>query len=333
MKNLLHITLILILILSITGCSNNSIQDINLSTPSNAVNNELSQEEIAEKVRKHAIFVHFDYEIDVLENEYNEFDYAYDWDLNFNDDITTEEAFYDYLYFLSGYYPVYAELLGDGAVDDRFAVWEGKGYTIGTIIAEDGESAKMYLDYSDNNLKRKILELKEEKDEQSKKIKEERELRLNEFDSEVKEIEKDAKIYEILKNYPLYACSYIEYIDNDTYENPMYYNIKNDELDKLIKLLLNNSYKELSVNDNIFDDIIKDVESSSSYIFITDSNDSRLGDIVNPVYLTEFTLKDGSMKVYVITTEDTVLELDQNKDLENYINELNEKAKENKEND
>ncbi len=333
MKNLLHITLILVLILSITGCSNNSIQDINLSTPSNAVNNELSQEEIAEKVRKHAIFVHFDYEIDVLENEYNEFDYAYDWDLNFNDDITTEEAFYDYLYFLSGYYPVYAELLGDGAVDDRFAVWEGKGYTIGTIIAEDGESAKMYLDYSDNNLKRKILELKEEKDEQSKKIKEERELRLNEFDSEVKEIEKDAKIYEILKNYPLYACSYIEYIDNDTYENPMYYNIKNDELDKLIKLLLNNSYKELSVNDNIFDDIIKDVESSSSYIFITDSNDSRLGDIVNPVYLTEFTLKDGSMKVYVITTEDTVLELDQNKDLENYINELNEKAKENKEND
>lgn len=333
MKNLLHITLILILILSITGCSNNSIQDINLSTPSNAVNNELSQEEIAEKVRKHAIFVHFDYEIDVLENEYNEFDYAYDWDLNFNDDITTEEAFYDYLYFLSGYYPVYAELLGDGAVDDRFAVWEGKGYTIGTIIAEDGESAKMYLDYSDNDLKGKILELKEEKDEQSKKIKEERELRLNEFDSEVKEIEKDAKIYEILKNYPLYACSYIEYIDNDTYENPMYYNIKNDELDKLIKLLLNNSYKELSVNDNIFDDIIKDVESSSSYIFITDSNDSRLGDIVNPVYLTEFTLKDGSMKVYVITTEDTVLELDQNKDLENYINELNEKAKENKEND
>lgn len=333
MKNLLHITLILILILSITGCSNNSIQDINLSTPSNAVNNELSQEEIAEKVRKHAIFVHFDYEIDVLENEYNEFDYAYDWDLNFNDDITTEEAFYDYLYFLSGYYPVYAELLGDGAVDDRFAVWEGKGYTIGTIIAEDGESAKMYLDYSDNDLKGKILELKEEKDEQSKKIKEERELRLNEFDSEVKEIEKDAKIYEILKNYPLYACSYIEYIDNDTYENPMYYNIKNDELDKLIKLLLNNSYKELSVNDNIFDDIIKDVESSSSYIFITDSNDSRLGDIVNPVYLTEFTLKDGSMKVYVVTTEDTVLELDQNKDLENYINELNEKAKENKEND
>lgn len=333
MKNLLHITLILILILSITGCSNNSIQDINLSTPSNAVNNELSQEEIAEKVRKHAIFVHFDYEIDVLENEYNEFDYAYDWDLNFNDDITTEEAFYDYLYFLSGYYPVYAELLGDGAVDDRFAVWEGKGYTIGTIIAEDGESAKMYLDYSDNDLKGKILELKEEKDEQSKKIKEERELKLNEFDSEVKEIEKDAKIYEILKNYPLYACSYIEYIDNDTYENPMYYNIKNDELDKLIKLLLNNSYKELSVNDNIFDDIIKDVESSSSYIFITDSNDSRLRDIVNPVYLTEFTLKDGSMKVYVITTEDTVLELDQNKDLENYINELNEKAKENKEND
>lgn len=333
MKNLLHITLILILILSITGCSNNSIQDINLSTPSNAVNNELSQEEIAEKVRKHAIFVYFDYEIDVLENEYNEFDYAYDWDLNFNDDITTEEAFYDYLYFLSGYYPVYAELLGDGAVDDRFAVWEGKGYTIGTIIAEDGESAKMYLDYSDNDLKRKILELKEEKDEQSKKIKEERELRLSEFDSEVKEIEKDAKIYEILKNYPLYACSYIEYIDNDTYENPMYYNIKNDELDKLIKLLLNNSYKELSVNDNIFDDIIKDVESSASYIFITDSNDSRLGDIVNPVYLTEFTLKDGSMKVYVVTTEDTVLELDQNKDLENYINELNEKAKENKEND
>lgn len=261
--------------------------------------------ETDEKVLNHSVFKDYDEEKDAEETMGDEFNYAYDWKIEYeNDDL--EGAFIDYLYYLSGFYPAYAELVGDGAVNEKYAVWEGKGYNIGTIISDDGASAKIYIQFTDKTLKSKLDDIKKEKDKQAEEIAKKRNDKYNTFKEEIAQLENLDSIPSIIKNYPLYADCIITYgklsddASNSDYSTK---NMNDEQLSSLIDILLKGEYT--NIEEAELDEELKEesVDSMMSFELLNDCNNEELVNSPTSLgYIVYF--KDSTVNYYLDTLDD-----------------------------
>lgn len=307
MKKVLLVASLIALSIGCSSCgSKTDYKEISEETSSSNIKESSNSSESlsadAEKVINHSIFKDYDEKKAVADEIGDNFNYAYDWDLSFdNDDI--EYAFIDYLYYLAGAYPTYAELLGGEAVDGRYAVWEGNGYTIGTIVAEDGMSAEMYIKFTDSTLREKLDKLNEEKDKQSKEIANRRNSKHEEFTKRISTLENIDSIPLTVKNYNLYADCIVSYGKSSENESEQDYSTKtleSDRLDGLIDLLLESTYTNIEQEE--IDEKINN-ENVEALLAFELLNDCNLEDLVNnPTnlgYVVYF--KDGSMNYYLDT--------------------------------
>lgn len=169
-----------------------------------------NDEDVTEIVINHPVFTEYDEVVGVEDINKNEFNYYYDWDIEYEND-NIENAFVDYLYFKAGKYPVIAQLIGGEVVNDRYTMWEGNGYDIGWIGSEDGMSDKLYIKFYDKELKNKVETLRDEKNKRVEVIAKERNDRYELFKKKLETVNNLDKIPNIVKEYPLHAGCYVSY--------------------------------------------------------------------------------------------------------------------------
>lgn len=197
----------LLVSLACIGCGGVKAE-LNMGNSSGAVST--NDEGVTEIVINHPVFTEYDEVVGVEDINKNEFNYYYDWDIEYEND-NIENAFVDYLYFKAGKYPVIAQLIGGEVVNDRYTMWEGNGYDIGWIGSEDAMSAKLHIKFYDKELKNKVETLRGEKNKRVEVIAKERNDRYELFKKKLETVNNLDKIPNIVKEYPLHAGCYVSY--------------------------------------------------------------------------------------------------------------------------
>lgn len=245
-KRLITVCMVSALMFSMSACSADknlessaSEATTEASTEDSSTNEEetVESEEVAEDdFIADEVFDEPDETHGIDDADLHRMEFLYSWDLDYEEEMDYE-ALYDYMSYLQGSYPGYA-VLDEGFSNSLQSVWQGSGYRYGMKFKEKGSTDMVYsFRWTDEELKERVDVLLEEVDRQRPLIQAAREKKQEEVTERLSAVE---DLPDAIKQYPSYGVCNLEVDFKDGEYGPYqsYYDLTEEELDKLVDLIV-----------------------------------------------------------------------------------------------